>query len=243
MPSARRPSPANPARVVSVGVTEQDPLLALGVIPVGVTEWYGDQPSATWPWARDELGAAEPTVLSTEDGLQFEKIAGLKPDLIIGTNAGIEKADYAKLSAIAPTVAHAGGYPSAYFEPWSVQTQLIGDAVGKSAEATALITSVQNRFSEAKQAHPEFAGKKAIFLQGAFYEGAGIASPAGLATDFLTDLGFVVPTEIEPYIKEGAQAYIPLERLDVLDVADVLIWGTDEPPVRATATRPRSTSG
>ena len=37
-----------------------------------------------------------------------------------------------------------------------------------------------------------------------------------------------VPTEIEPYIKEGAQAYIPLERLDVLDVADVLIWGTDD---------------
>lgn len=222
--------PASPERVVSVGVTEQDPLLALGVVPVGVTEWYGDQPFATWPWARDELGPAQPTVLSTGDGFQLEKIAALRPDLIIGTNAGIEKSDYAKLAAIAPTVAHSGTFKSAYFEPWPVQTQLIGDAVGKPAEAAALIAEVRGRFTQAKQAHAEFAGKKAIFLQGAFYEGAAIASPAGLATDFLTDLGFDVPPEIEPFIKEGAQAYIPLERLDVLDVADVLVWGTDDAP-------------
>ena len=43
--------PAPPERVVSVGVTEQDILLELGVVPVAVTEWYGEQPSATWPWA------------------------------------------------------------------------------------------------------------------------------------------------------------------------------------------------
>ena len=42
---------AQPTRVVSVGVTEHDFLLALGVVPVAVTDWYGDQPYATWPWA------------------------------------------------------------------------------------------------------------------------------------------------------------------------------------------------
>src|SRR5215203_3716199 len=36
--------PAEPERVVTVGVTEQDVVLALGVTPVGVTEWYGEQP-------------------------------------------------------------------------------------------------------------------------------------------------------------------------------------------------------
>ena len=41
-----------PARVVSAGYTEQDFLLALGVTPVAVTDWYGDQPNAVWPWAR-----------------------------------------------------------------------------------------------------------------------------------------------------------------------------------------------
>jgi iron complex transport system substrate-binding protein len=52
-----------PTRVVSVGVTEQDILLELGVVPVAVTEWYGDKPFATWPWAEDLLGDAEPEVL------------------------------------------------------------------------------------------------------------------------------------------------------------------------------------
>src|SRR5687768_7678808 len=80
--------PKQPTRVVSVGLTEQDTLLQLGVTPVGVTEWYGEQPSATWPWARDLLGDAEPEVLTTSNGFEFEKIAALEPDLIVGTNAG-----------------------------------------------------------------------------------------------------------------------------------------------------------
>ena len=70
---------AEPTRVVTVGVTEQDFVLAVGVIPVGVTEWYGEQPYATWPWAQDELGDAKPEVLTTEDGLDYERIAALEP--------------------------------------------------------------------------------------------------------------------------------------------------------------------
>ena len=57
--------PEEPKRVVSVGVTEQDVLLQLGVVPVGVTEWYGEQPDATWPWAHDLLEGAHPEVLSS----------------------------------------------------------------------------------------------------------------------------------------------------------------------------------
>ena len=45
---------------MSVGFTDQDFILALGVTPVGIRDWYGDQPFGTWPWAQDELGSAEP---------------------------------------------------------------------------------------------------------------------------------------------------------------------------------------
>src|ERR1044072_4852719 len=45
-----------PERVVVVGLREQDPLLALGVVPVATTEWYGEHPGAVFPWAEDELG-------------------------------------------------------------------------------------------------------------------------------------------------------------------------------------------
>src|SRR5688572_19209776 len=108
--------PAEPERIVTVGLTEQDTVLALGFAPVGVTEWYGEQPFATWPWAQDELGDAEPEVLSTADGLQLERIAALEPDLILGLNAGLDDQTYAQLSEIAPTVAHAEG-AEGYFSP------------------------------------------------------------------------------------------------------------------------------
>ena len=47
-----------PKRVVSAGYTEQDDLLAVGVVPIAVTNWFGDQPFAVWPWAQPKLGAA-----------------------------------------------------------------------------------------------------------------------------------------------------------------------------------------
>ena len=41
--------PAPPKRVVSAGFTGQDDLLAVGVIPIATTYWFGDQPFAVWP--------------------------------------------------------------------------------------------------------------------------------------------------------------------------------------------------
>ncbi len=43
--------PAQIKRIVSVGYHEQDFLYALGLAPVGVHDWFGDYPFATWPWA------------------------------------------------------------------------------------------------------------------------------------------------------------------------------------------------
>src|SRR3712207_1999237 len=48
---------AAPQRVVTIGLVEQDALLALGVAPVATTEWFGEQPGAVFPWAKDELGS------------------------------------------------------------------------------------------------------------------------------------------------------------------------------------------
>lgn len=218
---------SEPTRVVSVGYTEQDTLLALGVVPVGVTEWYGEQPYATWPWAQDELGDAEPTVLSADDGIQFEAVAALEPDLIVATNAGLDQDDYDTLSAIAPVVAQS---EEAYFEPWDVQTLTIGTALGKADEAQELVDGIKDRFAAAAE-HPEFAGTPAVFLQNAVYEGDLIAYQEGLSTAFLTDLGFTIPGVLDQFATEG-QAYVPLEQASVLDEGDVLIWGTEAPADR-----------
>lgn len=214
-----------PVRVVSAGLTEQDFLLALGVVPVAVTDWYGDQPNAVWPWAQEALGDAEPEVLNLNDGPQYTRIAAATPDLIVACNASLTNKTYDKLADIKATIAQPKDAPS-NFATWKDVLPMIGAAVGQSELAETIKSDLEAKFATAKDEHPDWTGKKAIFLQNAVYDGSFIAYQDGLSTALLTDLGFEIPSELEEFVGEG-QAYIPVERIDVLDSADVLIWGTE----------------
>jgi len=219
--------PAEPKRVVVVGLTEQDILLELGIVPVATTEWYGEQPYAVWPWATDLLGGARPEVLSDSDGLQLERIASLAPDLIIGTNSGMDEKGYAELSKIAPTVTNVpGGLP--YFSSWEDQTRQVAAAVGRSADGERLITEVKESYAKAAAEHPEFAGKTATFSQATPSDGVLWVYQDGLNTDFLTDLGFTITPGLEKYSKaEGEQAQISEENVHLLE-ADVVVFASEE---------------
>src|SRR3954454_11897758 len=90
-----------PKRIVVVGLREQDSLLALGIVPVGTTEWYGDHPGAIFPWAKQALGDAELLEkLSFTDVIKSEKVAALTPYLIFAIYSGINQKDYDTLSKI-----------------------------------------------------------------------------------------------------------------------------------------------
>ncbi len=52
--------PQAPQRVVSLGYTDQDAILAFGVVPVAIREFTGNRPGATWPWASDRLQGQQP---------------------------------------------------------------------------------------------------------------------------------------------------------------------------------------
>ena len=142
--------PAPPKRVVSAGFTEQDDLLAVGVVPIAVTDWFGGEPFGVWPWAQPKLGGAQPVVLNLNDGIQVDQIASLKPDLIVATNAGLDQDTYTKLSAIAPTIAQSG--PDAFFEPWKDQATAIGQAVFK-ADDMANLASMRSSPPSARTIH------------------------------------------------------------------------------------------
>lgn len=215
-----------PQRVVSVGYTEHDTLLQLGVVPVGVTDWYGDQPFATWPWAQELLGDAEPEVLSLTDGFQYEAIAALQPDLIIGTNAGMTQKDYDLLSAIAPTISSDPG-STQWFSSWSDQTLQIARALGREADGQELVDEVDEAYAAVAAEHPEYADKTAVFSQGGPYDGIMYVYPAGLSTDFLTDLGFDYLPGLEEFAPEaGVQAEISAENVDRIE-ADVVVFATE----------------
>jgi iron complex transport system substrate-binding protein len=216
---------APPKRVVSAGFTEQDDLLAVGVVPIAVTNWWGDEPFAVWPWAQPKLGAAQPTVLSLDAGLEFDKIATLKPDLIVATNAGVDQDSYKRLSSIAPTIPQTDDQP--FFEPWKVQATAIGEAVFQPDQMRSLISDVDNKFAEVAKSNTQFKDKRALLLQGSFYRDNVVAT-LGWRTDFLTQMGFVIPDEIKQFGIDDSRAFIPRDRaVNALGVADVLIWTTD----------------
>lgn len=218
---------SEPQRIVVVGLTEQDVLLELGVVPIATTEWYGEQPYAVWPWATELLRGAEPVVLDQTEGPQFEKIASLEPDLIVGTNAGLDQETYDKLSEIAPTVSTVDG-EERYFSDWRAQTRQIAKAVGRSAEGEQLIAGVDEAYAAAAAAHPEFAGKTASFSQGSPWEGALYVYPDGVNTDFLTDLGFTMTQGLESYADmPGEQADLSAENVGLID-ADVIVFATEK---------------
>ncbi|KAA1432548.1 ABC transporter substrate-binding protein [Mycolicibacter arupensis] len=217
--------PEPPRRVVCAGYTGQDDLLALGVVPIAVTEWFGDQPFGVWPWARRQLGDAKPAVLTLADGIAITPIADLKPDLIIATNAGVDAETYKKLSAIAPTVPQSGGpNAQAFFEPWKVQAAAIGTAVHRGQQMQSLVDGVDAAFTAVAAAHPGFAGKKVLLLDGRLDRGAASVA-TGWRTAFLGQMGLTV-AEAPPLIEQ--------DRLGpTLRNADVLIWTTESDDERS----------
>lgn len=229
--------PAPPTRVVSAGFTEQDDLLAVGVVPIAVTQWWGDEPFEVWPWAQSKLGGAQPEVLSIYDGgFQFDRIAALQPDLIVATNAGVDQDSYNRLSAIAPTIPQSGDAP--FFEPWKVQATTIGQATFQPDKMESLITTADNRFGGVAKANPQFRGKKALLLQGTLVEDKVGATLPGWRTEFLTRMGFQIPDSINAFTFDEHRAFIPRDQIvPVLNTADVLIWTTqseaDEAGLRA----------
>jgi iron complex transport system substrate-binding protein len=217
--------PAPPKRVVSAGFTEQDDLLAVGVVPIAVTDWFGGEPFGVWPWARPKLGGAQPVVLSLADGIQVDQIALLKPDLIVAANAGLDADTYTKLSATAPTIAQSG--QDAFFEPWRDQATIVGQAVFKADEMGALIAGIDDKFATAGKDNQRFAAKKVLLLRGTFYQGSVQATPPGWRTDFLTQMGFAIPDSLNDYLRDEGALIPRKDMASVLDTADVLIWTTE----------------
>jgi iron complex transport system substrate-binding protein len=206
-------------RIVSLGFTTHDTLLALDVVPVATRYWFGDQPFGVWPWAKTKLGDAQPTMISGE--VSMETVASLQPDLIIGIGSGISQAEYSVLSQIAPTLMQAPEQP-AYGTSWGELTRILARAVGKQAQAEELITATKAKFAAVRERHPEWAGKTAVAAYN-FAGETGAYTSHDTRGQFLAELGFQPVPEIEQLGKGTFYAALSPEDLSALD-ADLLIW-------------------
>ncbi|MFC8126389.1 ABC transporter substrate-binding protein [Streptomyces sp. NPDC057302] len=90
---------ARPKRVVVLDVGELDNVVSLGIKPVGYAPTEGDDGIPGYL----KKDAGSPKDIGTINALNLEAIAGLKPDLIIGSELRAAKL-YPQLAKIAPTV-------------------------------------------------------------------------------------------------------------------------------------------
>lgn len=211
-----------PERIVTAGLIEQDALLALGIVPVGTSEWFGGYPGAIWPWAQDKLTAlaGETPQVVGDDTINFEAIAALEPDLILALYSDVTEEEYELLTQIAPTVAQPSEYVD-YGIPWQALTRTVGQAVGQEAEADALVAAVEARFVETQAEHPEFVGATSVVAT--LYQGIYLFGPEDVRGRLLTSLGFELPDELAEIAGEDFGGNLSMERADLLDL-DVVIW-------------------
>ncbi|GAA4705080.1 iron-siderophore ABC transporter substrate-binding protein [Pseudonocardia yuanmonensis] len=221
--------PAAPQRVVSLGYTDQDAILALGVVPVAIREFTGNKPSATWDWAQDRLQGRQPQVLPVGE-VSTEAVAALRPDLIIGISAGLTQEQYDTYSKIAPTVAQPAGFVD-YGTPWQDATRLTGQALGKPAEADRLISDLEAKFAQVKAANPALQGKTVAGVRPSTADDASffVWGSQDLRARFFEALGMTIPQEFDQLAGSNFYATVSTEEISKLNAVDsiVLITASD----------------
>jgi iron complex transport system substrate-binding protein len=135
--------PDHPMRVVTFDQDLTLPTaLLLGVPVVGsVVPTFGD----SFPTYLDASTTSKIANVGWWTDPNFEKIAGLHPDLIIGQDTTITQS-YDKLSKIAPTVAIKRDLTD-----WTTNVQAVADALGKSADIKTDLDAYRQRASSIKQ--------------------------------------------------------------------------------------------
>ncbi|WP_328524173.1 iron-siderophore ABC transporter substrate-binding protein [Kribbella sp. NBC_00359] len=215
-----------PERIVTLGWNAQDVVYALGETPVGMPKvTYGQTAAGTTAWGADKFDPAKTTLLDTGDKYPFEKIAALKPDVILAPYEGFDEATYKTLSGIAPTVA----YPGAPWQTtWQDQTLLVGKALGKKADAEKLITGVQDEIAQVATEHPEFKGK--TIAVGSFGPDNYVYMPGDPRVQILNEMGFKNAPGVEALEKTNTKKEFSLaiSKEKIADVdADVLVAYVD----------------
>jgi iron complex transport system substrate-binding protein len=205
--------PKEPVRVVALGWGDAETALALGVQPVGASDWLAFGGEGVGPWAADAYDQA-PEIIDTLEP-SYEAIAALKPDLILDTKSPATQERYDALSKIAPTIGQPEGVDP-YLTTYSQQLDLIGQALGKTVQADAVAAQVDDAFAAAAAAHPEFAGVQvAVAAYGSTGFGAYVRGDGRV--DFMEKLGFTNKPAIQDLATSSFFVPVSDEQLPLLD--------------------------
>ena len=211
-----------PTRVVALGWGDAEAALALGVQPVGASDWlaFGDDADGVGPWAQGLYDQA-PEIIGTLEP-SYEAIAALEPDVILDTKSSGDQERYDRLSSIAPTVGVPEGGDS-YLTDFEDQMELVSKALGEEAEGERLVDENEKAVEAVADAHPEWKGKT-ITAATKTSEGWGAYVEDSERVEQLEALGFEQNPAISA-LKPNAGGFsvsISSEQLDQID-ADVIV--------------------
>ncbi|SDQ27985.1 iron complex transport system substrate-binding protein [Curtobacterium sp. UNCCL20] len=210
---------AKPKRVVALGWGDAETALELGVQPVGASDWLAFGGDGVGPWLKGAYKKSPKIIQTLEPS--YEDILKLKPDVILDVKSSGDKDRYAKLSAIAPTVAIPKGGEN-YLASTEQQTTMIAKALGKEAEGKKLLAGLDDAYAAARKAHPEFDGKSAVV--GAYTaDGFGAYASTDSRSTFMRNLGFTIPKAIDEQAGKAFSVHLSDENLDLLNADLTLI--------------------
>ena len=138
-------------------------------------------------------------MLDFTDGIQFERVAALRPDLILGVYSGLTQKDYDTLSKIAPTVAQPPGQVD-WGSSWQDEILTVGKAVGKPEEAERLRDKAEGQLAAAAKAHPEFKGMTAAIATP--YQGIYVYGPQDARSRF-SSTSVQIPARAAEHRRQG----------------------------------------
>lgn len=141
--------PADPQRIVLLSSGAIDQVRALGIEPVGTVVWGGINEIPDY--VAEEL-SSEVVEVGTDTEPDFELIASLDPDLILG-HEYIEEFR-TQLESIAPVVAYEREDPSGA-RGWQDQLLQIGDFLDRSDEAEDVIADYQSDIATLDEILPD----------------------------------------------------------------------------------------
>jgi len=202
-----------PTRVVALGWGDAETALALGVQPVGASDWLAFGGEGVGPWAEGLYDQA-PEIIETMEP-SFEAIAALKPDLILDTKSDGTQERYESLEAIAPTVGMPEGVDP-YLTTFDEQLELVSQALGRTDEAEAISADIDQAFTDAAAAHPEFDGTEVAV---AAYTSAGWGAyvRGDSRVDFMERLGFTNSAAVQDLAGDTFSVSVSEEQLPLLD--------------------------
>jgi iron complex transport system substrate-binding protein len=220
---------AQPERIATVAWANHEVPLALGVVPVGMSEatWGDDDGDGVLPWVEDqleELGAETPVLFDETDGIDFEAVADTAPDVILAAYSGLTQEEYDTLSKIAPVVA----YPDvAWGTSYEDMIRLNAAAIGLADEGEALIDTLQGEVESALAAHPQLADAKVLFsyIDPADFSQVGFYTSLDTRPGFLTGLGLPEPAVVAEESAGSELFYLTVsaEEADRFDDVDVFV--------------------